>query len=78
MIFDQVLSFFAHITLGGVLKFLTIVFLLIYLLFAFVLVKQTKVMIQTVEANISPIIYFISIVHLLTVVIILLFVIIAF
>jgi len=46
-----------------ILKILVIILLLLHTLFSLVLVRQTKIMIRVVEAQISPAIYMISIIH---------------
>jgi len=46
-------------------KILTVILLLLHVAFSLVLVQQTKLMIAVVEAKISPVIYIVSIIHLL-------------
>lgn len=48
------------------IKLFVIILLLLHLSFSAVLTRQTKLMITVVEANISPAIYAVSIIHLLT------------
>lgn len=48
------------------IKIFVVILLLLHLSFAFVLIRQTKVMIRVVEAQISPFLYTISIVHFLS------------
>lgn len=47
------------------IKLLVIILLLLHLAFSAVLTRQTKLMITVIEANISPAIYAVSIIHLL-------------
>jgi hypothetical protein len=47
------------------LKIFLLMLLLLHIAFSLVLVRQTKLMIKVVEAEISPTIYFISVIHLL-------------
>ena len=46
-------------------KMVVIVLLVLHLFFSFILMRQTKLMIHVVEANISPFIYQIAVIHLL-------------
>lgn len=51
-------------TLLLIFKLCIIVLLLLHVLFSIVVVRQTKLMLKVIEAQISPTIYAISIVHL--------------
>jgi hypothetical protein len=46
-----------------ILKYLFILLLMVHLLFSFILVRQTQMMMRVVEAKISPIIFGISVMH---------------
>lgn len=48
------------------IKLFAIVLLLLHLAFSFVLVRQTKVMIHVIEAQISPALYTVSLIHFLS------------
>ncbi|OIO14051.1 hypothetical protein COV53_01250 [Candidatus Gottesmanbacteria bacterium CG11_big_fil_rev_8_21_14_0_20_37_11] len=53
-----------HFIPAVILKILTIMLILVHNAFAVVVLRQTKLMSKIVEANISKIIYFISLSHL--------------
>lgn len=48
-----------------IIKIFAVVLLFLHLSFSFVLIRQTKIMTQVVEAQISPALYTISIIHFL-------------
>lgn len=74
---ELIVSLLSPILALQIVKLFIIAFLAIYIIFAFVLLRQAEVMLKTVEAQISPVIYVIAIVHLLSPILILLFVILA-
>lgn len=47
------------------IKIFTIILLLMHVLFSVIILRQTRIMSKIVEAQISPTIYLISIIHLL-------------
>ena len=53
------------------LKLFAIVLLFLHLAFSFVLIRQTKIMINVIEEQISPALYTISVIHFLSSLIIL-------
>jgi len=47
------------------IRIFTVIALLLHLFFSIIIVRQTKIMIKIVEAQISPTIYLISVIHFL-------------
>ncbi|MBI3380250.1 hypothetical protein HY029_05845 [Candidatus Gottesmanbacteria bacterium] len=66
MTIEQFITTFLQTTPFAIIKILVIILLLLHLSFSFVLMRQTKLMTHVVEAQISPLLYSISIIHLLS------------
>lgn len=66
MTIEQFITSMLQIVPLLLLKLSVIILLLLHLLFSIVLIRQTKIMIHVVEVQISPAIYTISIIHSLS------------
>lgn len=60
---DEILSFIGGISAFSVLKFFLILFLLAYVVFAWVALRQEKFMSQVVEVPISPLLALLAQIH---------------
>lgn len=66
MTIEQLIANLLQFVPSLLVKLFTVILLFLHLAFSFVLIRQTKVMIRVVEAQISPLLYTISIVHFLS------------
>lgn len=66
MTLEQFIASLLATTPVFIIKIFVVILLFLHLSFSFVLVRQTKVMIRVVEAQISPLLYTISIIHFLS------------
>lgn len=66
MTIEQLIINLLAVTPLLLIKLSAVTLLLFHLVFSFVLIRQTKIMIHVVEAQISPTLYAISIIHFLS------------
>lgn len=61
----NITDFFAFFP-SSIVKFIALSFLVLHLLFSIIVLRQTQVMTRVVHAGISPLIFFLSLAHLLS------------
>jgi hypothetical protein len=64
MTFDQLVNIIQLMTPLFLVKLLAVTVLFLHLFLSLLLVRQTKIMIQVVEAQIAPTLYLVVIIHL--------------
>lgn len=74
MAFEQIFTSIVSSLPMFIIKLFAIALLILHLGFSIVIVRQTKLMIRVVEAQISPVIYMISVLHLISSVLLLVWV----
>lgn len=75
MSIDAVITAIVGLGIADIVQVLAIIFTLLYLVFAFIILRQVQLMTRTLPSPISPIVIFISILHIgLTIAILILFI----